>query len=292
MDPRPRQSLNWTKTLGWLLSLAALFFVGRWLWRVDPAVWKYLRSTNLSSLVVSLIIFQGWFLLRYLGWEWISQRYGLSDARASNVRMWTLSELMRYIPGNVWSFAARYKGARQRGTTRGGAVAALVLEALFLTSGAALVAALFWKANWWLVWFVAAAAAIWLIPWVMKKIALWRHWDNVPGPSVSGAMLLLTIYTTVWLLYGLAQTIMIKSIPGLNLPSFGLLMGVNVAAWLIGYISIVTPMGLGVREVAFVSLLKSTSSSVASLLAVATRVWLIVAEIVFLSLVMPFSRRR
>lgn len=292
MDDRAGKTVKWTKVLGWCLSLVALWYLAGWLRSVDPTVWKYLLTAEWTALLLSLVIFQGWFVLRYFGWEKISRKFGLQDARRSNIRMWTLSELLRYVPGNIWSFAARFKGARTGGTTTSGAVAALVLEALFLTTGAGLVAALLWRITWWPIWLLATIMLVFGIPTVIQRIGLWRQWQDLPGLRLAESALLIALYSGSWLIYGVAQTIMIKSITEIDVPVFGTLIGINVLAWLIGYISIITPMGLGVREVAFVGLLRTTTSSIASVLAIATRVWLIIAEIVFLLVVLLIPRRR
>lgn len=57
------------------------------------------------------------------------------------------------------------------------------------------------------------------------------------------------IYFTVWAGYGVAW-------PGLNAESGILLCCLYTLAWFIGYISLVTPSGIGVREVSFIYLAK------------------------------------
>ncbi|MBI2984491.1 MAG: flippase-like domain-containing protein [Candidatus Kerfeldbacteria bacterium] len=293
MDDRGGQGVGWSRLFGWGLAVLALWFVFRWLRGVDPLVWQQFQSLEVTSVLISFVLFQGWFVLRYLGWEFISRRYGLDSQRASNLRMWTLSELMRYIPGNVWSFAARYRGAKERGTGRRGAAVSLVVEASNLVAGAALVAAVFWRPEWWLLWLLAAGVFVTIWPWLVRRLASWRKWEFPKPLSYRDSVVLLGVYLAVWLLYGLAQAIIILSIPGLSTPGLTFLLGINVTAWLIGYVSVITPMGLGVREVAFVTLLKNTiAPGVGSMLAVLTRVWLVVCELAFLGLVTIFTSRR
>jgi len=56
-----------------------------------------------------------------------------------------------------------------------------------------------------------------------------------------------------WLFFGLGSFIVIQTVHPLtnNL----LMFSIPVAAWIIGYLSLITPMGLGVREVVFITLL-------------------------------------
>ncbi len=285
MDHPGRPGITrWVRPLGWVLSLVALGFVVHWLLKVDLNTWRSLRSANFWLLGLSLVIFQAWFSLRFLGWEWISTRYGLHDARGSNARMWTLSELLRYIPGNVWSFAARYRGARDRGVSRSGAVAAIVFEATFLFAGAAVVAVIFWRPNWWWLWAVCIVLLLYLLPAILGRVARWRGWETI-SIRPSTALKFLSLYVAVWAVYGFAQAVMLQAIPGLGLPNILMLAGANVTAWLIGYVSIIAPTGLGVREVALVGLLPTLTAEVASFAAVLTRLWLIISELVFLGIV-------
>lgn len=109
MDDRRGQNINWTKLLGWVLTVAALVFVGRWLWRLDRSVWHQLTQLHIGWLAVSLGLLLGWFVLRFWAWRTISHHHGYQGPTSGNMRMWALSEFMRYIPGNVWSFAARWR---------------------------------------------------------------------------------------------------------------------------------------------------------------------------------------
>lgn len=291
MDDHRGKSVGRWRWLGWGLSLLAGGFIIRWLLGVDHHVWQLFRTFHWRPAIVSLVILQAWYLLRYLGWSLISRQFGVIDTHAANMKMWTLSELLRYIPGNVWSLAARFRGARQRGADRGGATMAVALEAIGLIFGAATVAAWFWRPGFWVVWTAGVLMAIGLLPVLLNFIGRWRKWTTTTVTWSQSAQLIF-LYVVVWLVYGYAQALIIQALPGLTLPAIPRLIGINVLAWLLGYLSLVTPMGLGVREVVFVSLLRTTVlPSLASVLAVLTRVWLVISELVFLGLVMILAAR-
>lgn len=293
MDDRGGQSLNRWRWLGWLVSLAALAFVGRLLWATDPQVWSQLRRLNLPLALVSLLLLQGWFLLRFSMWEMVSRHFGVADERRSHLRMWAFSEFARYVPGNVWSFAARYRGARQRGSGRPGATLSLIIEAANLVAGAAVVTAIFLRPWLWALWMFSAVAYVLLIPWVLRQAVRWRRWEFPVHFGYRSIVQVLVLSFLTWSCYGLAQAMIIKALPGISTPSVLILSAANVAAWLVGYLSIITPMGLGVREIALASFLaQSVADGVGSVLAVLTRIWLVCSELVFLGLVLLVGRRR
>lgn len=293
MDHHRRQGVIWWRVLGWVMSLTALGFIVRWLLGLDPAVWSSLWHVRPGDLVWAVVWFQLWFLLRYIAWHWISRRHGGQLAHHQNIRLWTISELMRYIPGNIWSFATRYRGTVDSGTDRLATLQALVVEVLGLVSGAAVMSALLTShaAGWWVALAIIAVGPVtipFLLPW------LGRRWHRqLPSVSLGEMTGLVLWYAMVWIVFGYATTLVYQSFPTVPGLSVSALMGVNIFAWLIGYVTIVTPMGLGVREVAFVRLLSGrVTTAVASLVAVVTRVWFILSELVFLGLVLVWSSWR
>lgn len=295
MDDRPRQGLKWTKVLGWILSLAAFAFVGKWLWELDRNVWSELGHLRIGFLALAVLLFLGWFVTRFLAWRMISQRHGFQPGATWNIRMWTLSEFMRYIPGNVWSLAARWRGSIQAGVSRVGATQSLVIEALGLIGGAVLLVSLFMQPTWWWVGIAAIMLYAWLMPRLLPLIS--RKFRLEEGKHISSIELLLltVLYAGSWTLFGLAHAAVYYSFPDPPAVLIVHVMAYSVFAWLLGYLSLVTPMGLGVREVALTGLLRSTQSmslSFASLITVISRFWLMVSELVFVGLVLVFSRKK
>jgi uncharacterized membrane protein YbhN (UPF0104 family) len=76
-------------------------------------------------------------------------------------------------------------------------------------------------------------------------------------PTSSNAISLILVYTAGWFCYGLSGFTLIYA---LELPcntSFFSINAAFVTSWLIGFLSMITPGGLGVREATLVYLLKS-----------------------------------
>lgn len=294
MDDRRGQGVNRWRWLGWVVSLIALAFVVRWLLNVDRTVWHNLIHLQWAWLVFSLAMFLLWFLARYWIWEFIIQRHGYGRGRGQNLRMWTTSELLRYIPGNVWSFAGRYRGARQGGVERGSTIQALALEAAGLLSGAAIVSLLTMSSAWrWtapIIFLVIVAVGPQLIRWVLVKFK-----QQVETISRLESILIVGGYIVVWFIFGLAHVGLFRSMHStIGDTSFWVAIMVSVFSWFIGYVTLITPMGLGVREATFANTLAANSTlpiATAGLVALISRVWMVVSELIFLGIVMIFSRR-
>lgn len=293
MDDRGSQGVGRWSWLGWVVSLLALGFVVRWLVRVDHAVWRNLLHFRWPWLALSLGFFLLWFILRYWIWEFIIHRHGYGQDRGQNLRMWTTSELLRYIPGNVWSFAGRYRGARQGGVERASTIQAIVLEAAGLLTGAGVVSLLTFSSPWrWtapVIYLVAIAAGPQVIRWVLVKFK-----QQVAIMSRFEALMIISGYVVVWIVFGLAHMALFRAMQDtIGIVSWWLPITVSVFSWFIGYVTLITPMGLGVREATFANTLAAGSSltiATAGLVALVSRVWMVLSELIFLGFVMVFSR--
>ncbi len=291
MDDRSRPKVNWWQVIGWVVTILALVFVGRWLLKLDHSVWQSLRHLRVIWLVGSVLVFQVWFLLRYFAWEFIVQRHGSEAQRHQTLKTWTLSELARYVPGNVWSFAAKYRGSVDGGAKPAAALQALGIEGFSQMTGAAITAVLLYDVHhlWWIA-VVILLIFPFLVPFLIQLLSKWKRWSEVPKISVLESLGLLLWYGVVWLVFGLATAMIYWSFPNVPVVTLLWLTGVNVAAWFIGYVTLITPMGLGVREVAFVKLTaRVIPNAMASLIALVTRLWFVLSEIVFLGFVLIWS---
>ncbi len=295
MDHPARPRVNWWRLLGWILTAIALGFIINWLVKQDHTIWRTALHLRLGWLLGAMAFFLLWFYLRATAWDRISRLHGYGDGRHVNLRLWAQSELLRYVPGNVWSFAARFRGTTEGGATRGASAQAVVLEGLLQITGAVVVTLWFWMGG---PWKLLALLLFILFPWAAPKIIPWawkllRRKSELPPVSSSSLNLLLGLYTGIWLVFGLGSAALYYAFGSLPLLSVNTLVGLNVTSWLLGYLSIITPMGLGVREVATVRLLQPwLASGPASIVAVVTRLWLIVSEVVFFALTVVLSRRR
>lgn len=294
MDDRPRQSLNWWRWVGWLVTCLALGFIIRWIITIDQAAWQNIRQVDPGWLVGSLVVFQIWFIMRFWAWEFIVRRHGSESQRHETLRTWTLSELARYIPGNFWSFAAKYRASVSGGASTPDAITALAIEATSQLAGAGITAALWYNGRelWWVALLIIVLYPL-LLPVLLIVISRIKHQQIIARISLTESLGVILWYAVLWIIFGIATAMIYRGFPGVPIATMSWLIGVNVAAWLIGYVSIITPMGLGVREVAFVKLSAQVlSNTVASIIALVTRIWLVVGEVLFLGLVLIWSRRQ
>ena len=232
----------------------------------------------------------------FSGWIWgrmVEDLGGPAIPARVAIRTYMVANLGRYVPGKLWQLAGLALLARARGVPAPIATAAAVVGQVVALAGAMLVGllALLSAGPDLSRWAPAAVAAtmgiltVVIVPKIFRPLLrLWLRWapGEAPGEVPIGALMgfrWLALYTLNWGGYALAFWLLAR---GLSLP--GRLLDVGpafAAAYVLGYVVLVAPAGLGVREASMVAFLAPIMGpSGAALAAVAARVWTTVVEVV------------
>ena len=175
------------------------------------------------------------------------------------VRIWFLSNLARYVPGNVWSYVGAVELARREGVARPTTLAVMALTQVLSVGVALLVglpvlvaerARLGRPALLGTVVVLAAAGLAALFR--RRLLALARR--RLPGfdpagltPSAGTVVLLVVGYAAYWVVTGLAFAALVASLASLAAADVPLVVAAYAAAYAVGFLALLTPAGLGVR---------------------------------------------
>lgn len=204
------------------------------------------------------------YLLAPVVWWLILRDLGARPRFWRTYRVWATTNLGKYLPGKVWQIIGRiYLPEGDR---------VLLAESVALDTAANMVAAgwigglaWLWKREpaWagppLLVWALAGLALVaWpgllgsLLRWAMR---LFKGEELPETGSLSPAKFLkyVGLYSVFWALQGLG---LFWALLGFGYRSSPLVLtGIYALAWAAGYISLLAPAGVGVREGTFVALL-------------------------------------
>ena len=162
-----------------------------------------------------------------------------------------MSQLAKYLPGGIWHFAGRAGYYHAAGLTPRQNTAAIIIENLWLVSSAALfgVVAFGFYSVGALRGLVVAAGVIGLAGVLMFAITRWRALTFRPGWTLA----LIAAQAGTWLLIGLSLWVLFPVAGGLDF----LLLAVSgfAVSWVVGYVSLFAPSGLGVRELVLTAVL-------------------------------------
>ncbi|MBK5187804.1 MAG: flippase-like domain-containing protein [Gemmatimonadaceae bacterium] len=258
--------------------------------------WLALAASGVVVLATYAVLIETWrVLLR--GWQ---HDIPFLDA----ARIWTTSNLGKYLPGKVWAITALVVMTREYGVSAAEGAAASVLVTLVNTIVGFVVAIVAGAALLNLspaVVAVIAAIAIAVIASpsalpVLGRIAgkLFKR-EIVLRPIAHRVLMIAAVLTAIaWLMYGVAFWLFTIGVLGSAPGALRDYVAVFAGSYLLGFIAIFVPAGAGVREGAMAVALKRAgfATGPAYLLVVASRLWLTALEVIPPLIFLAFVRRR
>ena len=259
-----KRGLYW---LGAIASLACLAFFGRAL----SGHWRSLAELDWDgdvgfAIAIALLLYLSTYLLSMASWRYALRLFGASAPMRSLARILLLSQIGKYLPGNLGHHVGRVVLARQAGLPGDIVIASMLVDtALVLVAGAAcslpaaglLAATVFdrvgnagvpkWGPPALAVAVLAVAVLVALAP-VRRRLSGWvpKAVFRLSLPSIAGAMCCHALSFTAG---GLALAVLGQAL-AVPTASFSLaeVLGVYAAAWVLGFVMPGSPAGLGVRE--------------------------------------------
>lgn len=225
-------------------------------------------------------------------WGWMVRDLGGPDPGwVGSNRIVLTANLGRYLPGKIWQVAGLAALSRREGIGGTlGTCAGVLTQAFHLVGAAVLGGAVISGMDGGreglrmalvaLVLFVVLAS----VPAVMRAgLGLAFRMaglgaEQLPRTTPTFGIRWLCLHTLAWLGYGIAFALLVR---GLGLQEAILpLAAAFSAAYLVGYLAIFAPAGLGVREGVLIALLRPSMGAAAVGVAVLSRVWMTAVELV------------
>jgi len=288
-----------------LFSLAGLVFVAVSLYFVGSSLSKGIRESggleNLldfspAMLVLSFLLLQLHFVACGMAWKVVAGHTGgrLGLWKAYSIHF--LAQVGKYVPGMVWSAIGKFALSRDSGMTKVQTGHALVLETVFIVFGCLFVAMP-------LVSDAALAVGLSGTEALLLAIAIGLLTLSAVHPAVFGFLVGLAgrvtgkrieaqrvpfveilktipVYVSIFLFVGLGFWLLARGF-GLEIPFFpGIFL--YPTAFGVGYLVVLAPGGLGLRELVLVWLVRmaapGSEPGMAELVAVAARIWITLGE--------------
>jgi uncharacterized membrane protein YbhN (UPF0104 family) len=306
------------KALGLRLLQAA--FVVAVLWfglRLLGQHWEAVRALGATltpswgqvTLSVGLVLVS--YVVLIATWRAMVRAWGAALPPLTAARIWFVSNLGRYVPGKVWQIGAMGVMATDAGVPAAAAVgSSLVIALVNVLVGFGVVAATGAEAF---AVVGAAGRSLWIpmtllalvvasLPWALPPLVQFTgrvtgRPVDVPALPAAAVWMAAAGCIAAWVLYGSAFALLASGLlGGVTAGDAFTYVAVFTLSYLAGFLALFAPGGLGVREVAMGALLVGTglaTGAEATLLVVASRLWLTLLEIVpgLLFLAWPSPRR-
>lgn len=258
-----------------VVLFSALLAVGGWAVRGQwSEAWPRLQHARIAYVLLAFLTVAVYYLVFILGWIRMLESWGVRIPYRVALQAEMVSMLAKYLPGGVWTPAARAVALRKgAGITDTPTVLASILveAALSAISGVIVFAvSIAWvrEANaplWALLGFAALLASI-LHPRIFRPFShrLLRPFgaealEPLPFSTMLG---LLFFYCGTWLISGFAVWFMLLSLgssPPLAVVPF--LGGVSAVGAIVTVLAVFAPSGLGAREASMYGLLLAVTTA-------------------------------
>jgi uncharacterized membrane protein YbhN (UPF0104 family) len=265
-----------------------------------------LRDADLVDLVIAVVLLAVYYCLFVVGWQWILRALRIRVSYGVALQAEMASMLAKYVPGGVWTPAARVVWLRKTGVNE---PTPLVVSSILLEAGLSAVAGvLVFLAGLVLIGDADApllplglfgiVVAVLLHPRIFRWIAerVFRPFGGVELPPLPYRVLvgLLAFYAVSWIVGGAAFLFLIRSVGGTaGAESIVFLGGTAAVGAIVAVLSVIAPSGLGVREASMYGLVLAVASSGVALGAVVlNRIAITLVEALLLLLGGVLYRRR
>ena len=277
--------------IGAVIVLVIAVFLGRSIWSQWGVIRDYSWTVNVGFLLVSLAIIWADFLVLIALWRFLLQRIAGAPLRFGDAyRVWFLSNFGKYVPGKVWTILGMTYLLKRHGFSPPLVLAAAVLnQALSIVSGILLavmiVGAEMLHLSLGLVSVLLIAGVVLLYPPLFQRLLnlglrLVKRDEIKIDLSFGTVLLLFAIYVATWIAYGGAFWMMLLGWGIEPLGSFWTVTAVFAASYLVGFLALFAPGGLGVREGSLTVLLRDLlPAGLAAPVALLSRLWMTLAEI-------------
>ena len=241
--------------------------------------------------VSSMVLLAGYLYSAALWGIMVKEMGGPEVGLVTSLRVFFTANLGRYLPGKVWQLAGMAYLAQREGVRPATATGAALLGQAFSLAGATLVGlGVLLGSGWgprlgggWTMAILLVLLLAFTFPAVLRRLlGLWFRLarSDVPGgfrPDDAFGIRWMGLYALGWILQGGAFLVLVWSM-GLEL---GILHGIPAypAAYVLGYVAIFAPAGLGVREATLVVFLQPFLGTGAAAVAVVARLWTTALEL-------------
>ena len=252
---RISQSLRW---IGLLLSLVALAFIALRFRHYSSQLADFDLSDRAAlALLVMAAVYGLANLALAEAWRKLLQHLGERRAFSWAFRVYGLSQLAKYVPGNVFHLASRQVIGMADGVSMGRMAKSVAWELGTISLAAATYSVFLLLPGETLYAALVFAAVIAASTESLRRL--------ISGPVATAFLLYQLLLLVSGILFFLVLTLVAPHI-SVNAAT---VCGAYVVAWLVGMLTPGAPAGLGVREVFLYGILQSTISQADLLIAVA-----------------------
>lgn len=279
-----------------IIVLVILFFFIRYIYTHWTSLAQYQWKFNYQLLFISLALVFANFVFLIQIWRRLIFRMGYSLKFAKAFKIFFYSSLGKYVPGKVWSVLGMVYMCEKQGIPREASVTSAVLNQALNMIGGMLLVVIVSGTKFLgglpitLYLPLAGILIIFIYPPLLERVLnvslkLLKREPIKINLSFRNNLVFTLLFMLSWSVYGIAFNIFIRSLTPYSWNLLPFVSSAFIFSYIIGFLSVFVPGGLGVREGILVFYLSSYFPvPVATLIALLSRLWMTAAEILGLAI--------
>lgn len=291
--------------LGFPLSAVALIFIIRLVLSKKDLLSSSITHVDIFLLVLSVCAFLVFFLLRSVVWYEMLLQKGHTLPFWKTAFLWEMSEMKRYVPGSIWSFIGRIAHFSESQISKRSLAKSVLIEAQLIVVANACVSivclpfvfsSVFPQIPYRdILWpLLMIGILVGTLVYIFNKKILPVRYLNLLLPAFSPAHIarMVGLTAVAYAFFGLGSYLTFASFFPLDPRFIPLYISFFSLSYLVGYLALIAPMGLGIREgMVIATMSKFVSVADAGFGAIVARLMLIATELVFLLLTFAMRKK-
>ena len=242
---------RWRKFLSRIISVIVIAVLGYWIWQNHTVIIKIFTEIQTVTLIEVFLLITLSIFFQTVSFTLLIRGMGYPFGYTDSYHSLNLSQIAAMVPGKIWGFAGLAGLLWSRGISKSDSIMIISLQTLLMLSAAVFVGT-----------FGLIPAVGWhytLITLVPVSFLLLRHsWSDYlrcrffpnSSPLPSPFILLITLGVGIisWITVSAGFFLIVFSAEGKSSAFPLIIISSFSAGYVAGFISLITPSGLGVRE--------------------------------------------
>ncbi len=265
--------------------------------------WQQVSFKNLRFnwlfIIISYFFYACILLLTSFAWKLALACVGEKIKFMQSLSITAFSFLLRYVPGKIWGMLGQVWLTKKEGgiSEKKGGVCVILTTVISILSGLFLILIMFpfvsknrFSSNLYFLFAIVPLFFVILYPPIFTKVInfglkMFKKKGIEFAIGYNQILKLLSLYILLWITQCIGIYFLIGSFYSIKPSFFISLCGIYPAAWVIGFLSFITPAGLGVRE-GILSYLFSfyLPTSIGIMTSVIIRIWGLIGELIFFAI--------
>ena len=280
-----------TKAVRFGFLTVVLVLLGLTLADQAGTLWHEAQRLSVPFVLLAFVFSIGGLFFNLMVWRELLADLGSRLSVAEAWRIFFIGNLSKYVPGSIWPVLVQAELGADRGIPRSRSAVSVLLSYTVMTCSGLVVAAItlpFAAAGsvaqyFWILFLIPVGIAVLSPPVLNRLLRLVLRVSHQPalgrGVSYRGLARTMAWALCAWAANGLMIYVLMRQLAGDRQGTLLVSVGAYSLSWVVGFLAVFAPAGLGVREAVMIAALHSqTTTAIAITVALVQRALSVVAD--------------